>query len=227
MMRRPVGPVQRLREPRAGPACGGPGRALPRWHIVGRTTGAGCPSSYPAGPSVLLFPDPILPTPPDVPLDPAAALRLAIAAASRFRGATAPNPPVGCCLLDGAGRAVALGAHRRAGTAHAEAAAIAAAREAGTLDRIRTVVVTLEPCNHHGRTPPCTEAILATPAERVVIGAPDPNPQVAGGGARRLAGAGLAVTFAADDPGPRRARPGLLATSSRPSPSASLRDALS
>ena len=144
----------------------------------------------------MFIPDPVLPIPPDAPLDLDAALRLAVAAAERFRGATAPNPPVGCCLLDAEGRVLALAAHRKAGTAHAEAGAIAAARAAGRAAAIHTVVVTLEPCNHHGRTPPCTEAILSTAARRVVVGAPDPNPGVAGGGAARLAGAGLAVDMA-------------------------------
>lgn len=179
---------------------------MPRAHYLTVTSRAGPPGagslpSRPAGPKAVFFPDPILPIPPDAPQDSHAALRLAIAAASRFRGATAPNPPVGCCLLDRDGRVLALDAHRRAGTPHAEAGAIAAARAAGTADRIHTVVVTLEPCNHHGRTPPCTEAILSTPARRLVIGAPDPNPAVAGGGAARLAEAGLAVAMAAEDPG--------------------------
>ncbi len=144
------------------------------------------------------FPDPAIPVPPETPQDIPAALGLAIDAAGRFRGATAPNPTVGCCLLDADGHVLALDAHRRAGTAHAEAGAIALARAAGTAGRIHTVVVTLEPCDHHGRTPPCTEAILSTPARRVVIGAVDPNPAVAGGGAGRLARAGLDVLMARD-----------------------------
>jgi alkanesulfonate monooxygenase SsuD/methylene tetrahydromethanopterin reductase-like flavin-dependent oxidoreductase (luciferase family) len=77
-------------------------------------------------------------------------MRRAVATALAFRGATAPNPPVGCCLLDAGGAILAAEAHRRAGTAHAEAAAIAACRAAGMLDRIHTVVVTLEPFDHHG-----------------------------------------------------------------------------
>ena len=163
-------------------------------------TGAGSTSTA-LGVRRLPFPDPVIPAPPDDPQDIASALRLAIDAAGRFRGATAPNPTVGCCLLDGDGRILALEAHRRAGTAHAEAGAIAAARAAGTVDRVDTVVVTLEPCDHHGRTPPCTEAILATPARRVVIGVADPNPSVAGGGAGRLARAGLDVRRAENLPG--------------------------
>ncbi|PRX11396.1 UNVERIFIED_ORG: diaminohydroxyphosphoribosylaminopyrimidine deaminase [Martelella mediterranea] len=125
-----------------------------------------------------------------------AALARAIEGAARFAGATSPNPPVGCVLLDAAGVVLAEGYHRKAGAPHAEAAAIAEARAAGLVSRVHTVVVTLEPCNHHGRTPPCADAILATPARRVVIGAPDPNPGVTGGGAARLAAAGLSVTFA-------------------------------
>ena len=122
----------------------------------------------------------------------------AIAAATDYAGATAPNPPVGCVLLDAAGEILAVEAHRRAGDLHAEARAIAACRAAGSVERIHSVVVTLEPCNHHGRTPPCTDAILSTPASHVWIVGGDPNPRVAGGGAARLAAAGLSVGFLAD-----------------------------
>jgi len=130
----------------------------------------------------------------------AEAMNRAVDAAALFRGATAPNPPVGCTLLDDSGSILAVEAHRRAGGPHAEAAAIAFCRDTGTLDRIRTVVVTLEPCNHWGRTPPCTEAILSTPAASVVIGAADPNSMVAGGGLARLRAAGLAVCDLGDMP---------------------------
>lgn len=122
----------------------------------------------------------------------------AIAAAADHAGATSPNPPVGCALLDASGETLAVEAHRKAGDLHAEARAIAACRAAGTVDRIHTVVVTLEPCNHHGRTPPCAEAILATPAHEVWIAETDPNPRVDGGGAARLATAGLSVRFLSD-----------------------------
>jgi diaminohydroxyphosphoribosylaminopyrimidine deaminase / 5-amino-6-(5-phosphoribosylamino)uracil reductase len=123
----------------------------------------------------------------------ARAMQSAIAAARPWEGATAPNPPVGCVLLDKAGNVLATAAHHGAGQLHAEALAIKQARADGKADLIHTLVVTLEPCNHHGRTPPCTEAILATCAQHVVIGVLDPNPHVAGGGAKRLRQAGLLV----------------------------------
>jgi diaminohydroxyphosphoribosylaminopyrimidine deaminase/5-amino-6-(5-phosphoribosylamino)uracil reductase len=115
----------------------------------------------------------------------------AIRLAQATIGATAPNPPVGCVVLDAAGRPLASAAHKGAGTAHAEAAALAACRCAGRIDDAHTLVVTLEPCNHHGRTGPCTEAILASPVRRVIFGVADPNPDVAGGGQVRLRAAGI------------------------------------
>jgi diaminohydroxyphosphoribosylaminopyrimidine deaminase/5-amino-6-(5-phosphoribosylamino)uracil reductase len=121
--------------------------------------------------------------------------RGALTAADAFAGATAPNPPVGCVALDADGAVLAAAAHQRAGGDHAEAAAISACRAMGRFERIDALVVTLEPCNHHGRTPPCVEAILASPARSVWIGARDPNLAVAGGGAERLRRAGLEVTF--------------------------------
>ncbi len=126
------------------------------------------------------------------------ALADAMAAAEAFEGATAPNPPVGCVILDSEGRELARAAHQKAGEAHAEAGALAKVRAAGLEARIHAFVVTLEPCNHHGRTAPCAEAILSTPAREVWIGAMDPNPQVAGGGAARLRAAGLKVGLVGD-----------------------------
>lgn len=123
------------------------------------------------------------------------AFQRAIAAAADYAGATSPNPPVGCVILDAAGEILAVEAHRKAGELHAEARAIAACRAAGTIGRIHTVVVTLEPCNHHGRTPPCAEAILSTPAREVWIAETDPNPRVEGGGAVRLKSEGVSVRF--------------------------------
>jgi diaminohydroxyphosphoribosylaminopyrimidine deaminase / 5-amino-6-(5-phosphoribosylamino)uracil reductase len=132
----------------------------------------------------------------------ARAMSAALEAACAFEGATAPNPPVGCALLDKNGRTISVAAHQRAGQPHAEVLAIQSARAAGMADHIHTVVVTLEPCSHWGRTLPCTDAILATSAKAVVIGVADPNPHVKGGGADCLRAAGLAVSFfdAASDP---------------------------
>jgi diaminohydroxyphosphoribosylaminopyrimidine deaminase / 5-amino-6-(5-phosphoribosylamino)uracil reductase len=123
----------------------------------------------------------------------AAAFAQALALAADYRGSTSPNPPVGCVILDADAGVLAAAAHQRPGEDHAEALAIAQCRNNGTLHRIHTVVVTLEPCNHTGRTPPCTDAILATPASSVWIGAVDPNPSVRGGGATRLRAAGFSV----------------------------------
>jgi diaminohydroxyphosphoribosylaminopyrimidine deaminase / 5-amino-6-(5-phosphoribosylamino)uracil reductase len=120
------------------------------------------------------------------------AMTLALAEAQKFEGATAPNPPVGCVLLGRDDAVLNFAAHQKAGTLHAEALAI---KQCSDPDRIHTVVVTLEPCNHTGRTAPCTEAILSTSAKNVWIGMADPNPHVAGGGASRLRNAGLNVQF--------------------------------
>ena len=125
----------------------------------------------------------------------ASAMQAALSAARPWEGATAPNPPVGCTLLDSQGRIITTAAHHGAGTLHAEALAVKQVRETGQGDRIHTAVVTLEPCNHHGRTPPCTEALLSTSVRRVVIGTADPNPHVKGGGAAKLRQAGLDVRF--------------------------------
>jgi diaminohydroxyphosphoribosylaminopyrimidine deaminase/5-amino-6-(5-phosphoribosylamino)uracil reductase len=116
-------------------------------------------------------------------------MRLALAQARRGVGRTAPNPPVGAVVVRN-GQVVGRGFHRRAGLPHAEVEALS---EAGRRARGATLYVTLEPCAHHGRTPPCTEAILAAGIRRVVIGVRDPNPHVRGGGAEQLRRAGLMV----------------------------------
>ncbi|MCD4526102.1 bifunctional diaminohydroxyphosphoribosylaminopyrimidine deaminase/5-amino-6-(5-phosphoribosylamino)uracil reductase RibD [Nocardioides sp. cx-173] len=100
-----------------------------------------------------------------------------------------PNPRVGCVLLADDGRMVAEGFHRGAGTPHAEADALA---RAGAAARGSTAVVTLEPCNHTGRTGPCAQALVAAGVRRVVFAQPDPNP-VAAGGADTLLAAGVEV----------------------------------
>jgi diaminohydroxyphosphoribosylaminopyrimidine deaminase/5-amino-6-(5-phosphoribosylamino)uracil reductase len=109
-------------------------------------------------------------------------MRLALRLGRRGLGRTSPNPAVGAVVVRG-GRVVGRGYHRQAGAPHAEVEALG---EAGARARGATLFVTLEPCNHHGRTPPCTEAILRAGVEKVVVGVRDPNPSVAGKGIERL-----------------------------------------
>ena len=116
----------------------------------------------------------------------------AVELALRGRPATAPNPCVGAVLARG-DEILAEGWHRSHGGPHAEVECLARAREQGVGTENATLYVTLEPCNHHGKTPPCTEAILAARVPEVVIGAADPNPEVAGGGMERLRDAGVRV----------------------------------
>jgi diaminohydroxyphosphoribosylaminopyrimidine deaminase/5-amino-6-(5-phosphoribosylamino)uracil reductase len=118
-----------------------------------------------------------------------AAVRLAAELAARVAGRTSPNPAVGAVVLDPAGRIAGEGATQPAGKEHAEVMALQAAgdRAAGG-----TLVVTLEPCNHLGRTGPCTEAVIEAGIARVVYAVDDPNP-IAAGGAQRLREAGLQV----------------------------------
>ena len=101
-----------------------------------------------------------------------------------------PNPRVGALVLDPSGDVVGRGAHVAAGEEHAEFIALA---EAGERAVGGTLIVTLEPCSHHGRTPPCTEAILRAGIRRVIVGAGDPDVRVSGGGIARLREAGLDV----------------------------------
>jgi diaminohydroxyphosphoribosylaminopyrimidine deaminase/5-amino-6-(5-phosphoribosylamino)uracil reductase len=117
------------------------------------------------------------------------AMRRALGLAATPGVPAGPNPRVGCVLLDDDGRTVAEGHHRGAGTAHAEADALT---RAGDRARGTTAVVTLEPCNHTGRTEPCSEALVAAGVRRVVFAQRDPNPAAAGG-ADRLRAAGIDV----------------------------------
>lgn len=117
----------------------------------------------------------------------AAAMRAALAEA--IKGTPSPNPHVGAVIVAD-GEIVGRGYHPKPGREHAEVMAI---RDAGARARGATIYVTLEPCNHHGRTPPCTEAILAAGITRVVLGVADPNPHVEGGGTARLRAAGVEV----------------------------------
>lgn len=122
-----------------------------------------------------------------------AGLRRALALAGRGRYRTAPNPMVGAVVLRGEA-IVGEGWHRQVGGAHAEVAALAAAGEAA---RGATLCVTLEPCAHHGRTPPCVDAVLAAGVRRVVACHRDPDLRVAGKGLARLADAGVEVVAGA------------------------------
>lgn len=118
-----------------------------------------------------------------------AAMRLAIEQSTLVKGTTYPNPPVGAVILDAGGEVVGVGGTEPAGGDHAE---ILALRRAGDLAAGGTVVVTLEPCNHYGKTPPCVNALLDAKVATVVYAVADPNPQAAGGAAR-LEEAGVAV----------------------------------
>jgi diaminohydroxyphosphoribosylaminopyrimidine deaminase/5-amino-6-(5-phosphoribosylamino)uracil reductase len=117
-------------------------------------------------------------------------MRRALLLAARGRGRTSPNPMVGATIVDRDGTVIGDGWHQQAGTPHAEIHALAAAgaRSAGA-----TLICTLEPCSHHGRTGPCVDAILAAGIARVVAAVQDPNPQVAGQGLAKLEAAGVEV----------------------------------
>ena len=121
-----------------------------------------------------------------------AAMRLAIEQAESVKGGTYPNPPVGAVILDRNGEIIGVGATEPTGGAHAEVVAL---RQAGDRAEGGAAVVTLEPCNHHGRTPPCVEALLAAGVSTVAYAVADPN-EVAAGGASRLAESGVHI-----DPG--------------------------
>ncbi len=116
-------------------------------------------------------------------------MRVALGLAARGLYTTDPNPRVGCVLTRD-GRIVGEGWHRRAGEAHAEALAL---RAAGDAARGATAHVTLEPCSHTGRTPPCADALIEAGVARVVCATADPNPRVGGAGIERLRAAGVEV----------------------------------
>ncbi|MBB6674199.1 bifunctional diaminohydroxyphosphoribosylaminopyrimidine deaminase/5-amino-6-(5-phosphoribosylamino)uracil reductase RibD [Cohnella nanjingensis] len=116
-------------------------------------------------------------------------MRLALNAAAGAAGQTGVNPMVGCVVVRD-GRIVGIGAHLRRGEAHAEVHAI---RMAGAEARGATAYVTLEPCSHHGRTPPCCDLLIAEGVARVVVATTDPNPLVAGSGVERLRAQGIEV----------------------------------
>jgi len=130
----------------------------------------------------------------------------ALALAERGRCTTRPNPAVGALVVAG-GRVVGEGWHQRAGEAHAETIALAAAGDAA---RGATLFVTLEPCSHHGRTPPCADAVIAAGIARVVVASEDPNPEVAGRGIAALRAAGIEVAVGAGADAARELNRGFL-----------------
>lgn len=138
----------------------------------------------------------------------------ALQLAERGLYSTSPNPRVGCVLVK-SNLLLAEGWHERAGEAHAEVHAL---RAAGALAQGATAYVTLEPCSHHGRTPPCADALIAAGVARVVIAMQDPNPLVAGQGMARLRGAGIEVESGLMEAAARALNPGFIARMTRGTP---------
>ncbi|MXV45205.1 bifunctional diaminohydroxyphosphoribosylaminopyrimidine deaminase/5-amino-6-(5-phosphoribosylamino)uracil reductase RibD [Saccharibacter sp. 17.LH.SD] len=114
-------------------------------------------------------------------------------------GATSPNPSVACVLLDKHGSVLTIGVHEAAGKPHAEVVALEAARQGNLLEHVHTALVTLEPCAHHGRTPPCSERLRQSPVKEVWIGVRDPNPVATGGGEALKHGEGAKHVFFLED----------------------------
>jgi diaminohydroxyphosphoribosylaminopyrimidine deaminase / 5-amino-6-(5-phosphoribosylamino)uracil reductase len=136
-------------------------------------------------------------------------MQRALELARRGIGVTSPNPVVGCVILDRAGQLAGEGWHEYDLVDHAEVAALKVAEQhAGERIRGGTAYVTLEPCNHTGRTGPCTEALIAAGLARVVAATIDPNPAVAGHGAERMRQAGLEVTLGVCESEARRLNEG-------------------
>ena len=134
------------------------------------------------------FPDPTDTTDRDDPM------QLALELAQCAIGLSEPNPRVGCVIADAAGRVIGQGHTQQAGGPHAEVMALRDAQSRGESVVGATAYVTLEPCAHHGRTPPCCDALIAAGVARVQFALEDPNPLVAGQGAARLRAAGIEVT---------------------------------
>src|SRR5262245_15242441 len=115
-------------------------------------------------------------------------MRRALELARRGFGLVEPNPPVGAVVVDDALNLLGEGWHQRFGGPHAEVVAIG---QAGARARGSTLYVTLEPCCHQGKTPPCTDSVIAAGVKRCVVAMQDPFPQVAGGGIERLRASGI------------------------------------
>jgi len=140
----------------------------------------------------------------------------ALALAEQGLFTTTPNPRVGCVIVHG-GSVLGEGYHARAGAPHAEVVALADAARRGNEVRGATLYVTLEPCAHHGRTPPCVDAVLASGVHRVVIAMTDPHAR-AGGGVERLRAAGIAVETGVDEDAARELNLGFIARVTRGTP---------
>ncbi len=125
-------------------------------------------------------------------------MQRALELAARGRGVVSPNPMVGAVIVDARGNVLGEGFHERIGERHAEVAALSDAAERGADVTGATMLVTLEPCAHEGRQPPCTDAILASGVSRVVIGSDDPTPKASGRGPAILDEAGIEVGWASD-----------------------------
>lgn len=151
-------------------------------------------------------------------------MRAALNLGSREQGETWPNPAVGALVVSPAGAIVGRGWTHRGGRPHAEPPAL---QEAGAAARGATLYVTLEPCSHHGRTPPCVNAIIAAGIGRVVSAMEDPDPRVAGRGHAILAEAGISVTIGVGLDGARRAHAGHVSRVTRGRPHVHLKVALS
>ncbi|TEA79357.1 bifunctional diaminohydroxyphosphoribosylaminopyrimidine deaminase/5-amino-6-(5-phosphoribosylamino)uracil reductase RibD [Allopusillimonas ginsengisoli] len=144
-------------------------------------------------------------------------MRRALALAESVLYITDPNPRVGCVIVRD-GQLIASGATQPAGGPHAEVMALRQAAAQGVDIAGATVYVTLEPCSHHGRTPPCADALIAARPARVVIALSDPNPLVAGRGERRLREAGIAVTVGVCAEESLALNPGFVARMTRATP---------
>jgi diaminohydroxyphosphoribosylaminopyrimidine deaminase/5-amino-6-(5-phosphoribosylamino)uracil reductase len=157
-------------------------------------------------------------------LTPEQAMARALTRARRASGRSFPNPPVGALLLRG-GRVLGEGETRPAGGPHAEIVALERARVRHGAAALRgaTLAVTLEPCCHHGRTPPCTDAILAAGIRRVWMGQLDPNPKVAGEGLRQLRRAGVELLVGVREAECREQHRGFLSVHQRGRPWVSLK----
>ncbi|MCA0951134.1 bifunctional diaminohydroxyphosphoribosylaminopyrimidine deaminase/5-amino-6-(5-phosphoribosylamino)uracil reductase RibD [Shewanella chilikensis] len=148
----------------------------------------------------------------------------AIMLARRGRYTTRPNPNVGCVIIDADGKIVGEGWHQRAGEPHAEVHALKMAADKA---RGATAYVTLEPCSHYGRTPPCAEALIKHGLKRVVVAMTDPNPQVAGRGIGMLQAAGIQVQSGLLAEQARALNPGFLSRMERNRPWVTLKLAAS